>query len=90
MCLLNFVPNLKQGKRYLKFYLKSDTLYLGDNMSNMLRKFKRKEEKDKQINIRNTYGKKPKGICPKCRRKTLFMTNKDGEVYCIRCDNRVK
>ena len=59
-------------------------------MSNMLRKFKRKEEKDKQINIRNTYGKKPKEICPKCRRKTLFMTNKDGEVYCIRCDNRVK
>lgn len=59
-------------------------------MSNMLRKFKRKEEKDKQINIRNTYGKKPKEICPKCKRKTLFMTNKDGEVYCIRCDNRVK
>ena len=27
-------------------------------MSNMLRKFKRKEEKDKQINIKNTYGKK--------------------------------
>ena len=59
-------------------------------MSNMLRKFKRKEEKDKQINIRNTYGKKPKEICPKCKRKTLFMTNKNGEVYCIRCDNRVK
>lgn len=59
-------------------------------MSNMLRKFKRKEEKDKQINIRNTYGKKPKEICPRCKRKTLFMTNKDGEVYCIRCDNRVK
>ena len=59
-------------------------------MSNMLRKFKRKEEKDKQINIKNTYGKKPKEICPKCKRKTLFMTNKDGEVYCIRCDNRVK
>ena len=59
-------------------------------MSNILRKFKRKEEKDKQINIRNTYGKKPKEICPRCKRKTLFMTNKDGEVYCIRCDNRVK
>ena len=59
-------------------------------MSNMLRKFKRKEEKGKQINIRNTYGKKPKEICPRCKRKTLFMTNKDGEVYCIRCDNRVK
>lgn len=59
-------------------------------MSNMLRKFKRKEEKDKQINIKNTYGKKPKEICPRCKRKTLFMTNKDGEVYCIRCDNRVK
>ena len=59
-------------------------------MSNMLRKFKRKEEKDKQINIRNTYGKKPKEICPRCKRKTLFMTNKDGEVYCIRCDSRVK
>ena len=59
-------------------------------MSNMLRKFKRKEEKNKQINIRNTYGKKPKEICPRCKRKTLFMTNKDGEVYCIRCDNRVK
>ena len=59
-------------------------------MSNMLRKLKRKEEKDKQINIKNTYGKKPKEICPRCKRKTLFMTNKDGEVYCIRCDNRVK
>ena len=59
-------------------------------MSNMLRKFKRKEEKVKQINIKNTYGKKPKEICPRCKRKTLFMTNKDGEVYCIRCDNRVK
>lgn len=59
-------------------------------MSNMLRKFKRKEEKGKQINIKNTYGKKPKEICPRCKRKTLFMTNKDGEVYCIRCDNRVK
>ena len=59
-------------------------------INNILKKFKKKKEKDKQINIKNTYGKKPKGICPKCRRKTLFMTNKDGEVYCIRCDNRVK
>ena len=59
-------------------------------MSNMLRKWKRHEEKNKQINIKNTYGKKPKGVCPRCKRKTLFMTNKDGEVYCIRGDSRGK
>ena len=36
MCLLSSVLNPKQGKRYLKFYLKSDTLYSGDNMSDIL------------------------------------------------------
>ena len=36
MRLSNSVLKPKQGKRYLKFYLKSDTLYSGDNMSDLL------------------------------------------------------
>lgn len=57
---------------------------------NLLRKIKRQKEKDKQINIKKTYGKKPKGICPKCKKHSLFMTNNNNETFCIRCDKRVK
>ena len=59
-------------------------------MSNMLRRYKQNEEKKEQYKIRKTYNKKPKEFCPVCKRKSLFMSNKDGEVYCIRCDQRVK
>lgn len=58
-------------------------------MSNMLRKFKRNEIKKENENIKKTYGKKPKQICPKCKRKTLFYTNKKGETFCIRCDEQL-
>lgn len=54
------------------------------------RKLKRNKEKAKLIEIRNTYGKKPKGKCPKCKKTTLFMNANNGEIYCIRCDGRVK
>lgn len=39
--------------------------------------------------IHNTYNRKPKEICPKCHKKSLFMTNSKNEVYCIRCNNLV-
>lgn len=54
------------------------------------RKLERKNEKKEQLNIKNTYGKKPKGICPRCHKHSIFMTNKENEVYCIRCNNRIK
>ena len=59
-------------------------------MSSMLRQIKRAEEKKKLNEIRYTYGKKPKGICPKCNKHSLFMTNSKNEVYCIRCNECVK
>ena len=57
---------------------------------NFKRKFERIKEKEEQNNIKNTYGKKPKGICPSCKKHSIFITNKDKEVYCIRCNERVK
>lgn len=59
-------------------------------MSSMLRQIKRAEEKNKLNEIRYTYGKKPKGICPKCKKHSLFMTNSKNEVYCIRCNECIK
>lgn len=59
-------------------------------MSNFKRKLERTKEKKEIINLKNTYGKKIKEKCPKCKKKSLFMTNKNGETYCIRCDERVK
>lgn len=59
-------------------------------MSSMLRQIKRAEEKKKLNEIRYTYGKKPKEICPKCKKHSLFMTNSKNEVYCIRCNECVK
>lgn len=47
-------------------------------------------EKKQLENIRNLYSKKPTNICPKCKRKSLFITNKKGELYCVRCDKRIK
>ena len=59
-------------------------------MSSMLRQIKRAEEKKKLNEIRYTYGKKTKGICPKCKKHSLFMTNSKNEVYCIRCNECIK
>ena len=59
-------------------------------MSSMLRQIKRAEEKKKLNEIRYTYGKKPKEICPKCKKHSLFMTNSKNEVYCIRCNECIK
>ena len=59
-------------------------------MSSLKRKFERIKEQEEQNNIKNTYGKKPKGVCPNCKKHSLFMTNKDNEIYCIRCTERVK
>lgn len=56
---------------------------------NLKRKVERNKEKIKQKEIRETYGKKPKSICPKCHKHSIFMTNQNGEVYCIRCDRLV-
>ena len=56
---------------------------------NLKRKIERNKEKIKQKEIKETYGKKPKSICPRCNKHSLFMTNQNGEVYCIRCDRLV-
>lgn len=56
---------------------------------NSERKILRGREKDKLKEIHNTYNKKPKEICPKCHKKSLFMTNSKNEAYCIRCNNLV-
>ena len=55
----------------------------------MIRKIERNKEKLKLKELRKTYNKKPKQKCPKCGKKSLFYTNKDGETYCIRRDNSV-
>lgn len=50
---------------------------------------KRNKEKEKLKNIKMTYGKKPKGICPYCHNKTLFMKNEKEEIFCIRCNKQI-
>ena len=59
-------------------------------MSSMLRNFKRNQEKKDIEELKTTYGKKPKQRCPRCKQKTIFMKNKDNEVYCVKCDSRIK
>ena len=49
-------------------------------MGSFERKLKKQQELKEQQNIKNLYGKKPKGKCPKCKKHSLF---------CIRCDNIV-
>lgn len=56
---------------------------------NSERKMLREREKEKLKEIHQTYNKKPREICPKCHKKSLFMTNSKNEVYCIRCDKLV-
>lgn len=55
--------------------------------------FQRQILKNKEIqeleNIKSLYGKKPKEKCPICHKKSLFMTNDNGEIFCVRCDSKV-
>lgn len=59
-------------------------------MGSLERKVKRQKEIEELLNIKNTYGKKPRTICPKCKKKSLFIINNKNETYCIRCDQRIK
>ena len=59
-------------------------------MSSLERKFQRVKEKQELKNIRKNYRKKPKGVCPNCKKHSLFYTNENGETYCMRCDALVK
>lgn len=56
---------------------------------NSERKILREKEKEKLKEIHNTYNRKPKEICPKCHKKSLFMSNSKRGVFCIRCNNLV-
>lgn len=58
-------------------------------MGSLARKFERLKEKDKIQEIKTMYGKKPKQKCPKCHQKTLFFTNNEGNIYCVRCDKQI-
>lgn len=58
-------------------------------MSSFACKIERQREKDELVNIHTMYHKKPKNKCPKCKRKSLFMMNDKGEIFCIRCDQLV-
>lgn len=58
-------------------------------MGSLARIIERKREKEELRNIRNLYHIKPKKTCLKCKRKSLFMTNDKGEIFCIRCDQLV-
>ena len=62
-------------------------------MSNLLKKIKRQQdvakEKEELKNIKNTFGKKPTTKCPKCNQKTLFYTNDQDDIYCVRCEQKI-
>lgn len=62
-------------------------------MSNMLRRIKRQQDVAKEKieikNIKNTFGIKPKEKCPKCKLKTIFYTNDQEDVYCVRCEQKI-
>lgn len=57
---------------------------------NINRKIKRNQEKNYLKVVKSTYGTKPKEKCPKCNKKSLFMKDKQGNLYCVRCNNIVK
>lgn len=59
-------------------------------MSNIQRKIKREKEKLEIERIKDLYHNKPKEKCPKCHKKSLFMKNDNNELFCIRCDQRIK
>jgi len=55
----------------------------------LLRKITRSNELKKQQEVKEMFKKKPQTVCPSCHLKSVFYTNKDGEVYCVRCDKKV-
>lgn len=57
---------------------------------NLARKIARTEEKKNLKNIHKVYNKKPKEVCPKCKKRSLFFTNEKNETFCVRCDKLVK
>lgn len=59
-------------------------------MGSLERTLRRNKEKKELQKMRELYNKKPKQKCPKCNKNSLFYTNKDGETFCLRCDNVVK
>lgn len=59
-------------------------------MSNFIRTIKKNRIKKEENEFRSVYNKKPKEKCPKCKRKSLFYKNKDDELYCIRCNEKIK
>lgn len=54
------------------------------------RQLKRNKEKEELKKIHKIYGKKPKELCPRCHKKSLFLINKDNEVFCVRCNEVVR
>lgn len=57
---------------------------------NVLQKsMKRAQEAKEVAQIKAIYKRSPKEKCPLCNKKSLFYTNKDGSVFCVRCDSRV-
>lgn len=59
-------------------------------MSLLNKKYKSLKERKKVEEIKELYHKKPKDKCPNCNKKSLFYTNKTGEMFCIRCNERIK
>lgn len=60
-------------------------------MSNSLEnKIKRNKEKEYLKEMTKRYGSKPKSICPNCHKKSIFLKNDKGEIFCIRCEKIVK
>ena len=53
------------------------------------RKIEREREKEKVKDIHRTYEKKPKQKCPNCHKRSLFFTNADGEIFCLRCEEKI-
>lgn len=59
-------------------------------MGKLERKLRKNKEKKELLKIRELYNKKPKEKCPRCKKNSLFYTNKDGETFCLRCNNIIK
>ena len=67
--------------------LRQQSTYDLEACENLIQQYYEKGGEKKKLNeIRYTYGKKPKGICPKCKKHSLFMTNSKNEVHGIRCN----
>lgn len=49
----------------------------------------RNKEKEEVKKLHKEYKKKPTEKCPRCGKLSIFYKCKDGEIYCLRCENRV-